>query len=69
LAFFSNSIEIIKAVSNPFCDHCNRIRMTADGKLRTCLFSENKHNLKDLIRNGESDAVIAEAVQQARCQV
>ena len=58
-------IGIITAVSNPFCDHCNRIRMTADGKLRTCLFSENEHNLKDLIRNGATDATIAEAIQQA----
>ena len=33
-------IGIITAVSNPFCDHCNRIRMTADGKIRTCLFSD-----------------------------
>jgi len=58
-------IGIITAVSNPFCDHCNRIRMTADGKLRTCLFSENEHNLKDLIRNGATDTTIAEAIQQA----
>ena len=58
-------IGIITAVSNPFCDHCNRIRMTADGKLRTCLFSENEHNLKDLIRNGATDTAIAEAIQQA----
>ena len=35
-------IGIITAVSNPFCDHCNRIRMTANGKLRTCLFSTKK---------------------------
>ncbi|HIK58867.1 MAG TPA: GTP 3',8-cyclase MoaA [Nitrospinaceae bacterium] len=58
-------VGIITAVSNPFCDHCNRIRMTADGKLRTCLFSENEHDLKNLIRNGASDEVIAEAIQQA----
>ena len=52
-------IGIITAVSNPFCDHCNRIRMTADGKLRTCLFSTDETDLKDLIRSGASDATIA----------
>ena len=58
-------IGIITAVSNPFCDHCNRIRMTADGKLRTCLFSANETNLKDLIRSGASDADIIETINQA----
>ena len=48
-------IGIITAVSNPFCDHCNRIRMTADGKLRTCLFSTEETNLKELIRSGATD--------------
>ena len=58
-------IGIITAVSNPFCDYCNRIRMTADGKLRTCLFSTNEHNLKELIRNGASDADIEARIREA----
>ena len=58
-------IGIITAVSNPFCDYCNRIRMTADGKLRTCLFSENEHNLKELIRGGASDADIEQRIREA----
>ncbi|MCH7623919.1 MAG: GTP 3',8-cyclase MoaA [Nitrospinae bacterium] len=58
-------IGIITAVSNPFCDHCNRIRLTADGKLRTCLFSTDETDLKQLIRSGASDEEIAEALQQA----
>ncbi len=58
-------IGIITAVSNPFCDYCNRIRMTADGKLRTCLFSTREHNLKDLLRSGKTDEEIAETVRQA----
>ena len=58
-------IGIITAVSNPFCDHCNRIRMTADGKLRTCLFSTDETDLKQLIRSGASDDEIANALQQA----
>ncbi|HIE79987.1 MAG TPA: GTP 3',8-cyclase MoaA, partial [Nitrospinaceae bacterium] len=55
-------IGVITAVSNPFCDHCNRIRMTADGKLRTCLFSTDETNLKELIRSGATDATIAENI-------
>ncbi|MEC9423059.1 MAG: GTP 3',8-cyclase MoaA, partial [Nitrospinota bacterium] len=53
------------AVSNPFCDHCNRIRMTADGKLRTCLFSTEETNLKELIRSGATDEAIIETINQA----
>ena len=58
-------IGIITAVSNPFCDHCNRIRMTADGKLRTCLFSTKETNLKELIRSGATDQTITETIKQA----
>ncbi|NIP99925.1 MAG: GTP 3',8-cyclase MoaA [Nitrospinaceae bacterium] len=58
-------IGIITAVSNPFCDYCNRIRMTADGKLRTCLFSTNEHNLKELIRAGATDADIEQRIRDA----
>lgn len=58
-------IGIITAVSNPFCDHCNRIRMTADGKLRTCLFSTNEHDLKTLIRSGADDKQIEDTIRQA----
>jgi cyclic pyranopterin phosphate synthase len=65
---FSDSkgkIGIITAVSNPFCDYCNRIRMTADGKLRTCLFSTNEHNLKELIRAGATDSDIEQRIRAA----
>ena len=58
-------VGIITAVSNPFCDHCNRIRMTADGKLRTCLFSTNETDLKELIRSGATNENIIEALNQA----
>jgi cyclic pyranopterin phosphate synthase len=58
-------VGIITAVSNPFCDHCNRIRMTADGKLRTCLFSTDETDLKELIRSGATDEKIIDALKQA----
>jgi len=56
-------IGIIAPVSEPFCGHCNRIRLTADGKLRTCLFSLNEHDLKPLLRGGASDESIQEHLQ------
>ena len=58
-------IGIITAVSNPFCDHCNRIRITANGKLRTCLFSTHETDLKELIRGGASDEDIIKTIRGA----
>ncbi|HTW22438.1 MAG TPA: GTP 3',8-cyclase MoaA [Candidatus Baltobacteraceae bacterium] len=52
-------IGLISPVSQPFCGHCSRIRMTADGKLRTCLFSKEDHDLKPLLRGGATDREIA----------
>jgi cyclic pyranopterin phosphate synthase len=49
-------LGIIAPVSEPFCGHCNRIRLTADGKIRTCLFSITEHDLRPLLRNGQSDS-------------
>jgi len=53
-------IGIIAPVSEPFCGHCNRIRLTADGKVRTCLFSVLEHDLRSQLRRGASDADIEE---------
>src|SRR5664279_2124026 len=53
-------IGIIAPVSEPFCGNCNRIRLTADGKIRTCLFSVKEHDLRPLLREGTSDEEIAE---------
>jgi GTP 3',8-cyclase len=53
-------IGIIAPVSEPFCGHCNRIRLTADGKVRTCLFSVTEHDLRSQLRGGASDEAIAE---------
>lgn len=53
-------IGIIAPVSEPFCGHCNRIRLTADGKVRTCLFSVTEHDLRSVLRNGASDGQIEE---------
>jgi len=53
-------IGMIAPVSEPFCGHCNRIRLTADGKIRTCLFSVTEHDLRTRLRNGESDEQIVD---------
>jgi cyclic pyranopterin phosphate synthase len=53
-------IGIIAPVSEPFCGHCNRIRLTADGKIRTCLFSVTEHDLRSLLRNGATDDDLTE---------
>ena len=58
-------IGLIASVSEPFCGSCNRIRITADGKLRTCLFSINETDIKALLRGGASDADIADTVIEA----
>jgi cyclic pyranopterin phosphate synthase len=55
-------IGIIAPVSHPFCGHCSRIRITSDGKLRTCLFSVWDHDLHELMRQGASDEELAEFI-------
>ena len=58
-------VGVITAVSHPFCDNCNRIRITANGQLRTCLFSTNEHDLKEPLRSVATDEDIAEKIRQA----
>jgi GTP 3',8-cyclase len=55
-------IGIIAPVSHPFCGHCSRIRITSDGKLRTCLFSVWDHDLYELMRRGASDEKLIEFI-------
>jgi cyclic pyranopterin phosphate synthase len=52
-------IGLIAPVSEPFCGHCNRLRLTADGKIRTCLFSNEEHDVKALLRGGADDETVA----------
>jgi GTP 3',8-cyclase len=51
-------IGIIAPVTEPFCGACSRIRLTADGQIRTCLFSTIEHSLRDVVRSGASRAEI-----------
>jgi cyclic pyranopterin phosphate synthase len=56
-------IGIIAPVSHPFCGHCSRIRVTSDGKIRTCLFSVWDHDLHGQMRRGASDDDLAEFIR------
>ena len=59
------SLGFISPVSEPFCGDCNRIRLTADGRLRTCLFSHTETDLRGPLRSGASDAEIGAIVRDA----
>jgi cyclic pyranopterin phosphate synthase len=58
----SGEIGVIASVTQPFCGDCTRARLSADGKLYTCLFAVRGHDLRAVLRNGASDEDIAEAV-------
>lgn len=61
-------IGIIAPVSQAFCGHCSRVRLTSDGKIRTCLFSQFDHDLYGVMRRGGSDADLAAFIQQTIAQ-
>jgi len=56
-------IGFIRSVSHPFCDNCNRIRLTADGKLRYCLFAIEETDVRGLLRRGASDEEIIAVIR------
>ncbi|MBS1893988.1 MAG: GTP 3',8-cyclase MoaA, partial [Actinobacteria bacterium] len=58
-------IGFVNPVSEPFCADCNRLRLTADGKLRTCLFSLHETDLRDPLRAGADDAELGQIVRDA----
>jgi cyclic pyranopterin phosphate synthase len=55
-------IGIIAPVSQPFCGACSRVRLTSDGKIRTCLFSQAEHDLYGRLRAGDSDAELRDYI-------
>jgi len=58
------SIGFIASVSRPFCRSCNRLRLTADGKLRSCLFAIEEDDVKRLLRDGATDQEIAALIRR-----
>jgi cyclic pyranopterin phosphate synthase len=57
-------VGFIASVSRPFCLNCNRLRLTADGKLRYCLFAIEEDDVKELLRNGAPDEEIAALIRR-----
>jgi cyclic pyranopterin phosphate synthase len=58
-------VGFINPVSEPFCADCNRVRLTADGRLRTCLFSLNETDLREPLRDGASDDELCDIIRAA----
>lgn len=56
-------IGIIAPVTEMFCGACSRVRLTADGQIRTCLFSTTEHNLRDVVRSGAARGEIAQFIE------
>lgn len=62
---FSGKIGFITSMTDHFCSGCNRLRITADGNLKVCLFGKEEFSLRDLIRNGASDEDVEQAIRNA----
>ena len=60
---FKGSIGLISTITSPFCGGCNRIRLTADGCMKNCLFSENELDLRKLLRDNCSDDEMESAIR------
>lgn len=64
---FTGSFGIVSTITNPFCSDCNRIRLTADGKMKNCLFATSETDLLTPFRNGEQlEPLILNAIRQKR---
>ena len=59
------SLGIIRSVSRPFCEQCNRLRLTADGAIRNCLFARSETPLRDALRGGASDDELLDRIEAA----
>jgi cyclic pyranopterin phosphate synthase len=65
LAGARGNLGFISPVSDPYCDSCNRMRLTADGRIRLCLLSEKELNFRDTLRNGGSHEEMVELFRRA----
>ncbi len=59
----AGEVGVIPSVTRPFCEQCDRIRLTADGQLRSCLFSLEDHDLRTILRTGGTDAELSDAIE------
>ena len=60
----SGEIGVIASVTQPFCGECTRARLSAEGRLYTCLFAVRGHDLRALVRSGASDDELAETIDR-----
>jgi cyclic pyranopterin phosphate synthase len=61
----AGEIGFVNPVTEPFCSSCDRIRLTADGRLRTCLFSRREWDLRGPLRDGATDSELRELIREA----
>lgn len=66
---FQGNFGIISSITNPFCDGCNRIRLTANGKIKNCLFSHSETDLLTPLRNGDSISGLISATIKSKKKV
>ncbi len=57
-------VGVIASVSRPFCLSCNRLRLTAEGKLRNCLFALDEADVRPFLRGGADDLALAETIRR-----
>ena len=65
LAGAEGTVGFISPISNPYCDDCNRLRLTADGRMRMCLLSDNELNFKDKLRTGAGHQALVDLFERA----
>jgi cyclic pyranopterin phosphate synthase len=61
----AGTVGVIPTVTKPFCGDCDRVRLTADGQFRTCLFATDEHDLRDALRGDGGDDAVADVVERA----
>ena len=61
-------VGVIASVTEPFCEQCDRIRVTAEGKLRTCLFALDEYDLRAVLRGGADDAALDDQLAAEICR-
>ncbi len=58
-------VGVIASVTEPFCESCDRVRVTAEGKFRTCLFALEEFDLRHILRDGDDDDVLSREIERA----
>jgi cyclic pyranopterin phosphate synthase len=61
----AGEVGVIPSVTRPFCESCDRVRLTAEGQLRNCLFAVEEHDLRSVLRSGGTDDDVAEVIRGA----